>query len=564
MKKATLFLIGLIAAINSMGQSHDYALAQHLSTYFYGAQRCGNTSSWCHGSCHLQDGQNVGLDLTGGWHDCGDHIKFTHTGPYTVVALLIGYENYPEAYADNYSQAFSMPPANGIPDILDEIKVETDYLLKLINSGVFHYQVGDSTDHNSFSEPVYQSNNLPVSDGGNPRNIYSINIGGSNVCGISASALALMSEHYRPYNTNYADSCLNAAIQYYQFGQNLLNAISSTTNNGNVFYPAENWADDMALSATELYKNTGTPTYLSDALTYYNDADFSVPDWQPLFESNVNQLVNYELYETTGNNNYLIAIQNHLDEMYYMQEPCGYMHFADWGSLVYAANSAFIASLYHKQTNDNNAYTFAKSQIDFILGSHGFISSDAPANHSFLIGYNELNGGHSNYPHHAASFGKGANAWSLFTDESNNPGTVPYLFELTGALVGGPESPCSNYEDNISNYVSNEVCVYYNAGFVGAVAYINKIENNIISSINLNDSKLNQITISPNPTNGLFSIKGHYPWNCISVYNTLGELIIKQSTIHSELNIDLTKFPSGVYFITIEEAEIKSFKLVKY
>ena len=62
------------------GAQHDYPKAQYLSTYFLGAQRCGNTDSWIHGACHLQDGQQVGKDLTGGWHDCGDYIKFHHTG----------------------------------------------------------------------------------------------------------------------------------------------------------------------------------------------------------------------------------------------------------------------------------------------------------------------------------------------------------------------------------------------------------------------------------------------------------------------------------------------------
>ena len=511
MNRLIFIFVAYISVNYVIGQSHDYALAQHLSTYFYGAQRCGNTSSWCHGSCHLQDGQQAGLNLTGGWHDCGDHIKFSHTGPYTVVALLLGYENFPQAYDDNYSPAYSAPPSNGIPDILDEVKIETDYLLKLLNNDILYYQIGDSTDHGSFSEPVYQSLYLPVSEGGNPRNDYSIDIGGSNICGITSSALALMSIHFRPFNANYADSCLYAAIEVYLFGQSLTEAIPSTSNNGNEFYPAENWADDMALAALELYKCTGNMTYLDDAAGYYNNPDFQVPDWQPLVESIVNQMVHYEFFQTTGNTDYLTYIHEHLLEMYDMQEPCGYMHYADWGSLVYAANTAFVACLYHKQTNDPQAYTFAKSQVDFILGSHGYISADAPANHSFIIGYDELNGGHSQYPHHAAAFGKGANAWTLFTSESNHPGTVPYLYELTGAMVGGPENPCGNYEDNIGNYVSNEVCIYYNAGFVGAVAYINKIENIqycqpvtdiTLLEIGIDSARISWIAPDPLPANG--------------------------------------------------------------
>ena len=40
---------------------------------------------------------------------------------------------------------------------------------------------------------------------------------------------------------------------------------------------------------------------------------------------------------------------------------------------------------------------------------------------------------------------------------------------LYGALVGGPNS--SDYwEDNIDDYIMNEVAIDYNAGFVGALA----------------------------------------------------------------------------------------------
>ena len=132
MKKNVLFIF-IFCHLVVLSQ-HNYPKAQHISTYFLGAQRCGNTNSWIHGACHLQDGQQVGKDLTGGWHDCGDYIKFHHTGPFTALMYLSGFDNFEAAYADNYSQANSAPPSNGIPDILDEVKIETDYLIKCIES----------------------------------------------------------------------------------------------------------------------------------------------------------------------------------------------------------------------------------------------------------------------------------------------------------------------------------------------------------------------------------------------------------------------------------------------
>ena len=40
---------------------------------------------------------------------------------------------------------------------------------------------------------------------------------------------------------------------------------------------------------------------------------------------------------------------------------------------------------------------------------------------------------------------------------------------LYGALVGGPDAT-DYWEDNIDDYIMNEVAIDYNAGFVGALA----------------------------------------------------------------------------------------------
>lgn len=64
--------------------AHDYSNALHLTTYFYGAQRCGDTQSWCHSQCHVKDTGFSGPqgNLSGGWHDCGDHVLFGQTAPF--------------------------------------------------------------------------------------------------------------------------------------------------------------------------------------------------------------------------------------------------------------------------------------------------------------------------------------------------------------------------------------------------------------------------------------------------------------------------------------------------
>jgi len=89
MRKIAVLLITLTFLVttlfsmsfSSAAASHDYATALKYSILFYDANKCGpdaavdNVFSW-RGPCHTTDGSEIGLDLTGGYHDAGDHVKF--------------------------------------------------------------------------------------------------------------------------------------------------------------------------------------------------------------------------------------------------------------------------------------------------------------------------------------------------------------------------------------------------------------------------------------------------------------------------------------------------------
>lgn len=548
MKKTTL-LLALTISLTAFSQTHDYAFAQHLSTYFLGAQRCGDTKSWIQpegaGGCHNTDGQSIGQDLTGGWHDCGDYIKFHVSGPYTALMNLYGYDKFPSAYADNYSPDYSKGPSNGIPDVLDEVKIETDYLIKCIGAGnTIYWQIGDGNDHNSFNEPISNSEET-LYNGSKIRTVYSATEGHSNAFGGSAAALAMMSIVYQPYDAVYAQSCLDAAIKYYNVAK-INMAVTADAVPGDAFYAwlgqqYSKYNDEMGMGAALLYRATNTSSYLTEAQSFANSAEL----YGTFNYGSIDHLLFFELYKITGTSAYLDKVKWRVDNN--NLESCGYFHTTNWGSLRDAGNAAFLAALYHSESASTTAYAFAKSNVDFILGTHDYISADAPANFSFLIGYNELSGGYPQHPHHGPSFGKSTNAWSQYNTEKNTPGSVSYTYELKGGLAGGPEAACGNFTDNINNYISSEYCSYYNAAFTGAVAYINKVENSLVTSTNTTSSK-NNFYVFPNPTKDMITINLGDKSSTVTMIDNVGRTVYT-GKINGKIKIDVSGYPAGIYTV---------------
>ncbi|MGL4610507.1 MAG: glycoside hydrolase family 9 protein [Trueperaceae bacterium] len=100
----------------------------------------------------IADLENASLakDLSGGWFDAGDVNKYVTFAEAPVHVLLTSYKENPEAFGDD----FNLPESgNGIPDVIDEVKFETDWLKKMqVENGGVIIKMGD-TDHNSASPP---------------------------------------------------------------------------------------------------------------------------------------------------------------------------------------------------------------------------------------------------------------------------------------------------------------------------------------------------------------------------------------------------------------------------
>lgn len=89
-------------------------------------------------------------DLRGGWFDAGDYNKYV---PFTygpLVDMLLAYQENPAVWPDN----FNIPESgNGIPDLLDEVKWELDWLLRMQQSDGSLLHKVSATDFSAISPP---------------------------------------------------------------------------------------------------------------------------------------------------------------------------------------------------------------------------------------------------------------------------------------------------------------------------------------------------------------------------------------------------------------------------
>jgi len=433
--------------------SYNYGEALQKAIMFYEFQRSGKLpedkrDNW-RGDSGLTDGADAGLDLTGGWYDAGDHVKFNL--PMAYSAAMLAWSVYEEEDA--------LRNSGQLEYLLDNIKWVTDYLIKCHpQANVFYYQVGDGGADHSWWGPaeVMQMNR--------PSYKVDLNNPGSSVSAEAAAALASAAVVFKERDPAYAATCASHAKELFAFAENTKSDAGYTAANG--FYNSySGFYDELSWAGVWLYLATDDEAYLNKAETYVANwgtepqsstiAYKWAQNWDDVHYGAallLAKITNKEIYKT--------STEMHLD--YWTTgyngsrityTPKGLAWLDSWGALRYATTTAFLAGVYADWSGCSAEKAavyreFAKQQVDYALGSTG---------RSFVVGFGT---NPSQRPHHRT-------AHSSWADSQ----TVPayHRHTLYGALVGGPGNDDS-YQDDIGNYVNNEVACDYNAGFVGALA----------------------------------------------------------------------------------------------
>ena len=427
---------------------YNYGEALQKSILFYELQRSGKLpegtrTNWRGDSC-LNDGQDAGLDLSGGWFDAGDNVKFNLPMAYTTA--MLGWSVYEDL--DAYEESGQLKYQ------LNNIRYACDYFIKCHpEDEVYYYQVGDGGQDHGWWGPA----ELVETRMSRPSYKVTASAPGSCVTGETAAALAVASILFEKEDSEYSKLCLKHAKSLYSFADKYKSDAGYTAANG--FYNSwSGYYDELAWAAAWLYLATGDDSYLKKAEEYYPQANQDY-NWAMCWDD-VHIGAAVLLSQITGKDAYSNAVEKHLDwwttgtngeRITY--SPKGLAWLDNWGSLRYATTTAFIASVYSEmdvcsKSKAETYWDFAVSQANYALGSTG---------RSFVVGFGE------NYPqhvHHRTTQGS-------YTNNINDPVNARHI--LFGALAGGPDAG-DNYTDEVSNYNNNEVACDYNAGFTGLLA----------------------------------------------------------------------------------------------
>lgn len=489
-------------------ENYDYfnfAEALQKSIYFYDAELCGPEASYdklgkleWRGACHEIDCaiplERTGLseeflskyrhiidpdgdgtvDVHGGFHDAGDHVRFGLPQSYAAGTLGWGFNEF----RDSFKAIGEEEHMIGLLRHFTDTFLRCSFMDENGELIAFCYMVGEGDeDHCYWGPPELYPD---VYTNSRPADFATYDSPGSDVCASTAAALCTSYMNFKDEDPEYAEKCLTVAKAMYDFAKKYRGK-----HKGDGYYTSDYDEDELAWAAVWLYECTGNMDYINDITALDAEGNYIgymnriIPEnykqniwynswvhcWDAVWGGTflkLNQLFpENELFDFIArwNVEYLSGgkckHEDPNDFNYYKTSPAGYTMINGWGSARYNTAAQLSALVYMKNNPDRTDFgEWAKGAMEYLMGRN-------PMGYSYIVGYGYEKGlPFAKHPHHRAAHGSKTNSM-------NDPEEHRHI--LWGALAGGPDAN-DFHIDSTTEYAYNEVTIDYNAAFVGACA----------------------------------------------------------------------------------------------
>lgn len=585
---------------------YNNALRTAVRAFYY--QRCGMAKDasfagapWADDACHIANLQDTQCrlysdlspatekDLSGGWHDAGDYNKYVNFSFDPVLDLLDAVESSPALGADN----FDIPESgNGIPDLLDEVKYELDWLLKMQNdNGSVLSIVG---------KPNYDSASPPSDDSG--QRVY-----GPATTSATFSAAAMYARGAKlffDYNQDdYATTLQNAAIAAWNWANanpGVFFYNTGTIVSGEQELDVYGTFSRQLCAAVFLYEVTGETVYRDFVESNYTDAHLI--EWQyayPFEHTLQHTLVHYTdlsgvqigvaqdirdifaVSMSTGNSDNLDAWLDGTDAYRAYMADQNYT----WGSNTTKGRQGIMfLSMYDMGWDVPNANNYVDAAEAFVQYFHGV----NPNHKVYLTNVNAMGAENSCSTIYHAWFTDGSALWDDTSTSQYGPapGFVPGgpnpSYALDGCCPGNCGSDefnalCDNaavtpplgqpiqksYRDWNAGWPQNswtvtEIGIYTQAAYVRLLsAFVG--EDCFTIGVDEETDELNELIVFPNPAGEQMSLKIQNKTGAVEnlrVTDASGRMVLemKNPVFHggNALTLDIAGLARGYYVVSVD------------
>lgn len=556
-------------------------LRQAVRTYFYqrlnfAKQPPFTDPKWADAAAYEGPGQDqaarsrwaktdpaTARDVRGGWMDAGDVNKYTTFAEGAVLQLLEAYRRYPAAFTDD----FNIPESgNGIPDLLDELRWELDFLKRM----------QDATGTNGFLLKVGVDNYndvSPPSADTRPR-YYLPECTSATLAGAAMFALAgsVFGETNNPEWQAYGADLIARAEAAWQraqtttagFTQFELDCDDGDIKAGDADRDADSQLESALIAAIYLYENTGDDVYRNFVEAHYAEARPAESGWWGPYQLSAQVALLRYAALPEASLTAAMTIQNQKSGMNYAFSLDDYAAKTDlyraqmddwahhWGSNLVRANCGSLnLDFVEFGLNPAQAAQYRDVAEQYLHWLHG----TNPMGIVMLSNMYAYGGDACANEIYHTWFGNGTDYDNALTSPK---GPAP------GYLTGGPNKNFSyaqlsppagqpaqksylDFNDGWpqSSWEITEPAIYYNAAYIQLLAAF--VENTALAAPEI-PSSAGAFDIFPNPAGDSFAVR--FPdarARAVQILDQTGRLVFEKQSAEKQLIVDLKNWPAGVY-----------------